>query len=428
MNRHLKVPAPQPEPIPTLSVEELAIAEDETSEAEIAAAVAEDDVDRVTEVAEVANDAILIVDETPEVGQVEQELVGAVGDMAVAGSDADPEEVISIPAAGEGDDLSVEGIVSALKSIWNAIVAAIKNMWVGLKHWLTTYFSSLEQNKKHAEKLIERLNGMKGWTANKGAMLTSAIADIYHYSGKSFLDLFERLGSIEDNFNAYVLKAISAHHDSMLLVGQALEYGYQNFDGMDLSRADKFTGKMTTHLKQYVHKLEMQKGKGENWETKPIAQMKVVAKGYNDNIDDAVQSTETQLALLSKIRFSVDQDTSFGSVKALHVMLDVTPDRLTEMVKGRLTFIEELLKFKGDQFKALEAQLEKVEKACEDMLGRFKEDNKEGQAFAKRLMPMTSAYANWATQPTAKLLSLTARHNKFWLSLYEMGANNFQKA
>jgi uncharacterized coiled-coil protein SlyX len=429
MKRHLEKPTPQPVPVPTLSVEEEAILQDEQNEAEIVADAAAADADRITEVAEVAQDAVLVVDETPEVGQVEQELVGAVGDMAVAGTDANPEEIIAVPAAAEGEQLGVEGIASTLKAIWDGIVTAIKNMWVGLKHWLTTYFSSLEQNRKHADRLIERLKGMKGQLANDGAMLTSHMVDIFHYTGRSFIDLFNSAGRQDETFKTYVVDTIKHQHDAMVLVGAALEYGYQNFEKEFVPNSDNFVSKVTNKFKQYIHDLKLEADKGGEWATKQqMGQMKVVVKGFSDRIDEAGDSAETKISLLSKIRFSVEQDTSFGSAKIVSVKNDVTTEKLIEMVQSRIVFIDELLKFKNDQFKALEAQLEKVQKACSDMLGRVKEENKEAMALSKRMMPLTTAYANWATQPTAKLLSTAARHNKFWLSLFEMATNNFQEA
>jgi hypothetical protein len=433
MQRHLKAPAPQPAPIPTLSVEEEAILADEHSEASQALDQATAAADHITDVADVANDAVQVVDITPQCGQVEAELVEAVGDMAVAGSDADPADVISLPMPAEGGEptpegLSVEGIASTLKSIWDAIVTAIKNMWVGFKHWMTTYFSTLEQNKKHAEKLIERLSGMKGYLANDGAMVTSSMTDIFHYSGKSFLDLFNTAGRQEQDFNNYVLETTKNQHGLMIPIGDGLAQAYGAYNGDEMSDIGQVVDVLSRHFADYMKRLDLHPGKGDKWETKAIAQMKVTAAGYSDKITDPAQSVETKIAMLSKIRFSVDQDTSFGSNKIVSMKLDVTPDKLLEYVKERLAFINELIKFKADQFKALEDKAGAVQNACDAMLKRIKEDNKEGTSFAKRMMPLTTAYAQWATQPTGKLLNVAARHNKFWLSLFEMATNNFHEA
>lgn len=415
-----------------LSVEEEAILTDEHNEASQALDQATADADRVTEVAEVATDAVQVVDITPQVGQVEAELVGAVGDMAVAGTDADPADVISLPTPTEGaepapEGLSVEGIASTLKSIWDAIVTAIKNMWVGLKHWLTTYFSSLEQNKKHAEKLIERLSGMKGYLANDGALLTSAITNIYHYGGKSFLDMSNTIGRQESDFNTYVLDAVQLQHNQMNAVGLELSQAYAKYDGGATDHVSQVIDNVTKHLVDYMAKLKLI-AKGSEMSTKPVAGMRVVVKGYNENVSDDVQSVETKIALLSKVRFSADQDTDLSTGARLSVALDVTPDQLLVWVKDRLAFIDNLIKLKDKQFDDLETRVVSVTSACEAMLGRVKATDKESESFAKRLMPLTTAYANWATQPTASLLKTAARHNKFWLSLFEMATNNFRPA
>jgi hypothetical protein len=427
MKRHLQAQPPAPLPIPTLSLEEAAILADEENEASIVADAAAADTDRIAEVADIANDTMLVVDETPEIGQVEQELVNAVGEMAVAGTDDNPEDVISMPVA-DGQDISVEGIVSALKSIWDAIITAIKNMWVGLKHWLTTYFSSLEQNKKHAEDLIKRLSAMKGYLANDGAALTSHIVDIFNYSGNTWLDFFNVAGKNDEDFRTYVLEAAKNQHALMGQIGIGMEQAFQGYDGVNVADTEDVVNTLGKTMNTYMQRLKLEPEKGDKWTSKKIANMTVTAKNYSANWSVSGTNLETKIAMLSKVRFEVDQVTEFGSTKGRVMKNDTTPEMLLPMVQKRLDFINELLKFKGDQFKSLETTMDKVQKACDEMLGRIKDDNKEATAFAKRLMGLCSAYANWATQPTAKLFSVAARHNKFFLSFYEMATNNFQKA
>jgi hypothetical protein len=431
MKRHLEKPTPQPVPVPTLSVEEEAILQDEHNEASIAVDAATAEADRITEVAEVAQDAVLVVDETPEVGQVEQDLVGAVGDMAVAGTDADPEEVISLPVT-DGQDVSVEGIVSTLKSIWDAIVTAIKNMWVGLKHWLTTYFSTLEQNKKHAEKLIERLNGMKGYVPNiKNDKIE--IKDIFNYAniiaGLNLSELFGGIAGRDKRFEDFVVGATDTQGSLMVNLGHAIAEGYDKFDGINVSELGDMVDFMSRKMGEYCKKLGLSKGDGKDKDkyTFNVAQMKVEAEGFSDTIENQANSFETKLAYLCKIRFKVDQHTSFAAAGVVSYRNDTTPDMVKADVQHKLNFINQLIAHKDAHFKQLEEAVQKVEQACSKMLERVKEDNKEGMTTAKRLMPLTSAYANWATQPAAKLLDVAARHNKFWLSLSEMVTNNFQE-
>jgi len=419
MQRHFKEPAPQ---VARLSVEELAIQEDEALGAELALSDSVDDLDRVSEVSEVANDTMLIVDETPELGRVEQDLVAAVADMAVAGTDSDPEEVLAV--TGEGEALTTEGIASALSSMWNAIVTAIKNMWAGLKHWLTTYFSSLEQNKKHAEELIKKLEGMKGFVPNGKPV---HILDILGYGGAmtSISNAFNTVGKKLEGFMDYVPDTVDKQFRMMDALGTGMVSVYNSFDGKDASSIHNAVDGLVTQFGNYLKSIGVDQVKGEDLCSKDLANMVVKAHKYSAKIGESSNSPETKLAYISRVRLSVDQSTDFSTNHGINLKNDVTPDMVKVMVQERLLFINELIGIKADKFDKLIAQSTAVEKACSGMLTRVKEENKDGVTLAKKMMPLATAYANWAMQPAGKLLSVSARHNKFWLTLYEMTANNF---
>jgi hypothetical protein len=425
MKRHFQIVAEQG---PTLSVEEEAILSDASSEAEAAVDLAAAEVERIGEVSDVANDAMLVVSGVPEVGKIEAELVSAVAEMAVAGTDANPEEVLAV-SSGDGM-MTTEGIVSALQAIWRAIVTAIKNLWVGLKHWLTTYFSTLEQNRKHAEELIKKLDGMKGFVPNiKNESIT--ITDIFGYGGtyKALSKLFGGVDSVNTAFQDFTLQVITTQPALMGPIGEGLVAGYKEFDGTNIDILGNVVDTLHRKMTDYCKKLGLTSisTKDDKYEHR-VAFMSVTAKGFSPKIAAEANSMETKIAYLARIRFEASQLTDFVSTNGINFQNDVSPDILKGVVQKRLDFIQKLIQAKGGDFKALETQAEHVEKACEEMLSRIKEDNKDGQAMAKRLMPLVSAYANWATQPAAKVMSLASRHNKFWLSLAEMTSNNFVAA
>lgn len=434
MKRHI-ARTPTTTEAPVLSVEELAILADENSEAEIGVANDADQMERVTEIAEVANDTMTVVNEMPEVGTVEQALVSAVADMAVAGTDSDPEEILSV--SNTDGVVSAEGIVSVLKSIWDAIITSIKNMWVGLKHWLTTYFSQLEQNKKHAEKLIERLSGMSGYVSGHGDITTMDILGYAGYHGiKAMIggtDLEER------KFRELVPKVIQTQFALMHPLGGAVADAFGKMKALkpeagadaalDVTEISEIVDLLNEKLVDYCKKLDLGQSVKEatRWESKPVANMTIIAKNVNSKATGDNISPQTKLANLVKVRFSADQRSDMVNNTGLKLRADATPEDLKDLVQKRLDFINQLLAIKADQFDKLEKQVETVEKACEAMLAQVKQDDKKALGMAKSWMPLVTAYANWATQPAAKLLSIAARHNKFWLTISEMGTNNFVK-
>lgn len=415
--------------VPTLSVEEEAIMADEHSEAEIAMDNGINEAERIQDIADVANDATLVVSDIPEVGQVEQDLVASVADMAVAGTDASATDVLSVTNADGA--VSTEGIASALKSLWDTIVSALKNMWAGIRNWLTTYFATLDRNKRHAEKLIQRLDGMRGWTASDDAKVE--ISDMFGYARQSLgaKQLFGRIGVVMVEHRTMVATALETQKNVMLPLGDELIRGYKEFgQNKDMAVMTKVVQAISTQMEGYIKSLGISEdGKvRKNNASKEVAQMTIHANGYNKHITDPANSTETKIALLAKVRFSVDQDTNLiGNGRKVTMRVDMTPDMLKADVQKDLDIINGLIKYRDNEFKQLEAKSELVQRACEAMLGTVKDGDKGTVALAKKLMPMTTAYANWATQPGIKLLSTVARHLQYWLTLSEKCANMFHE-
>lgn len=147
MKRHLQ---PVPKTQPHLSIEEEAIFIDEYNQSdaelnELGAAA-----NRLIVTDEILVDAQSAIQQTWNAGDVDQSLVGAVADMAVAGTDADPEVF-----AGPTEGLSAESFGSAIKNaalrIWEAIKAAIEKIWMAIKKFFSNIAEFFTGNKRKEE-------------------------------------------------------------------------------------------------------------------------------------------------------------------------------------------------------------------------------------------------------------------------------------
>lgn len=161
MQRHLQ--AIEQSPV-TLSVEEIAILGDEQNQSMIEISAIDSDIDRAMSTDAVLEDVKTVVSGIPEIGATEIDLSAAVADMAVAGTDANPEELIGNTSEG----VSVESIAETIKNtaarIWEAIKQAIDKVWQAI----TKFFANIaaifspakrkeeEARAKQAEE--ERLN------------------------------------------------------------------------------------------------------------------------------------------------------------------------------------------------------------------------------------------------------------------------------
>jgi len=162
-------PPPSAKSILRLSAEEQAILQDEQNQALQEVQNGGDEIDRLVDTSAGLDDTVLIVSETPEFGEVDRGLVDLVADTAVAGTDADPEQIVATTDTG----LAAEGFVSdaleRLKKLWDKIKEYLANAWKSLTNYLSSEKRQLENVHKQAievEKFIEENHSilMLEWT------------------------------------------------------------------------------------------------------------------------------------------------------------------------------------------------------------------------------------------------------------------------
>lgn len=142
-----------------LSVEEEAIVADEVNQHLMDLDATTQNTSRLSDIVMTMADVQTVVSSAPEVGNIEEQLVDAAADMAVAGTDADAAELSdTIVAAEEGvsTESVVEGIKAAVLKIWEAIKAGIAQVW---KH-IVDFFSKIGQFLSGTTKRIEKLKSV----------------------------------------------------------------------------------------------------------------------------------------------------------------------------------------------------------------------------------------------------------------------------
>jgi hypothetical protein len=159
MQRHLK-PVPQ---VVILSVEEEAIAADEISGNRIDTEKESADIDRLGDIVITMGDAQVVVSNTPEVSTIDKELVFAVGDMAVAGTDSSADNIVGQVLLDQST--STEGFVSSVKEglvkMWEAIKAFFVKMWNNVKEFsirMAKKLGLMEDKVEKVDKIYEDLS------------------------------------------------------------------------------------------------------------------------------------------------------------------------------------------------------------------------------------------------------------------------------
>jgi len=134
-----------------LSAEEEAIQIDESNQSAHELEQTSADIDRLGDIVVTVNEVQTVVSNTPEIQPIDAALTGAVGEMAVAGTDIAPDDIIEEMLPSE--NVSTESFVAAAKeklaAMWKAIKEFFAKMWKHVKDFFGV-------GKKKAEKLEEK--------------------------------------------------------------------------------------------------------------------------------------------------------------------------------------------------------------------------------------------------------------------------------
>jgi hypothetical protein len=448
--------APATTESPTLTVEEQAILEDEHNEATANLDEAQTGIERVTDVNTVSGDVDQVISTMPQVTEVEQDLINSVNDMVVAGTDAESDVLTETPSPETGV-IAIESIVEkgveALKKLWKAIVLAVKNLIVGVKHWFTTYFSKLDGQVKRAGELRKRLHALLNADGEVDDQV--AIADILGYSGGShfgallaFLKVFEKSVVGMQQLPQFIF----SHHDNMKKIGEQLvtlfDSVYQGSnEAHGLGGDNDRTGKaglalfkaMQDYLKQFgdVYDDRNNKTKGLSIVRKSIGNTDILvrnpvlpkaAAGNNTFSNVDAHNDWDAIKRLSEVRFDVKKAGSeFDTVMEIKLPVKGKVSEVAKEIDDALAKYETVGKafihLRDGAMKDMTQLIEKVEAACDKMVERASTKLMDNDGSARRFTALMPAYTNWATQPGTKLCQEVARHLNFWATLYEKATN-----
>jgi hypothetical protein len=158
MQRHLKPVVP----VVSLSVEEEAILLDEQNQTVNGLVADEVTIDRVVDANEIILDAEHVMQQVAQAGPVEQELLGAVADMAIAGGDMAEEEnpwqYHDPNSIHNSNESFVDSAMEKIKKLWEQIKAFLDRAWEAVKNFFKNIFSTTKPVKNKLDKLEAALD------------------------------------------------------------------------------------------------------------------------------------------------------------------------------------------------------------------------------------------------------------------------------
>lgn len=163
------------QPVLSLEEEQVVASEVANTEAEIATDLGE--TDRVLEVSDALEDLAVVADGITEATPAETALMEVAGNMAVAGSDIEAEEIVPSMESFRGTRISTEGLRETAATMWKNILEFLKKVWAKIEAFFYKIFGlvpGLRRRVASLEKSVDEATGLK--LENNKFKVTSGVA------------------------------------------------------------------------------------------------------------------------------------------------------------------------------------------------------------------------------------------------------------
>lgn len=397
-----------------ISMEEEQVLLDEAAQDASGANADLGEAERIIEVSDALEDLAVIADGIEEATPSEIALIENAGDMAVAGSDVEPADLVPAMESYRGKRIATEGIRETAKQIWSAIQEFLKNIWKKIEGFFYKLFGTIPSLRKRLKELKGKVEGKAGSsieekkvTINSGLTalsvdykvvkneqeLKSALGELEKAVGFVFGDASANLAKMgnsiaeaisdfdPDNAEASAKKvqsAVSKGSPGQVPSGKKLTSA--RYPGFDVTQGAHLLGNVALLKKEYKESTET--GTLGTLDRQRRSGIELAAS--QEKHKDAPSSSEFQTMSNSSMEEAIKQ-----CEKILDDLEEYQRGKRSTDVKSAKTKIEA----------ASKSASSKVEKAAND------DDAKHSVPYYRAVLNFNAAYARWAQTPSMGLAS-----------------------
>lgn len=399
--------------VPVLSLEEEAIeTAEQTQEAgEIANELNE--ADRALDISDALEDLALIADGIETATPAEAALVESVGQMAVAGSDVSPEEVVPAMESFVGTKIATEGIRETAHALWQRVQEFVKKIWERIEAFVYRIFGTIPRLRRSIGELEDKIGDIGGKQADGKIKISSGLVALSSDNSPITNDADVRKG-----LGDLITAAKFVYGDSVdytVARGKIVEAALKDFDA---TKAGEAVTEMRVKLKDQ-RALSVpgagsaDKARFPSYETRLgtglLGNKSLAVKIFAENGDS------TDLGALERYRHSGIELVA-SSEKAMEVRsAEIEPLSVSGM-KDSLKLVTTLLDTledyrRGAKGKALDAQAKAIRSASDaaaKKAGAAKVENPSDERILSTqltaMLNMNKGYTNWAYNPAVPFM------------------------
>ena len=397
----------------SISMEEEAIMLDEAGTDAASVAQELDEAERVVQVADALEDLAVVAGSSDEVSPKEAALIETAGNMAVAGTDVDPEEVVpAMESFKDGDAISgklaMEDFKQKARTMWENIKRMLKEIWAKIESFFYKIFGTIPRLRKSLEALKAKVEGAQR-LSKKEAKFSVGGSRFMHAGGKAISNGQALEAGLTDVLHAADF-VYGSYVDGLKQRGTAVE---KALEGFDAEKPTEATAKLAAELDKHVHKVP---GGSSNGGTRWPKYM--VSKG------DDLMGGDSLFALVPKETDKVGDLGALELARQGQVLLEPSSEKATatgqaiefqtldlgaaeKVIATAEKILDKMEAYQRGKAKRevqeIKSKIEAASNKAEKAAGKLGEGSGEEQAAVphfRALINFNLAYARWIQSPT----------------------------
>ena len=375
------------------------------------------DAERALDTADSMEDLAIIADSVDEATPTETALMQVAGDMAVAGTDVDSEDVVPATECFKGRRVAAEGFRETARNIWAAIKKFVKDIWAKLEKWFYNIFGAIPLLRKSIEKTRKRMEE----TLNDGKSIQGDAKKFELNNGLDSLRVGQDVKTKASDINTAANK-FKEVIEGLLDGGIIAKYGEKVADAIEEYDGDSKTAAETSARKVYdalnknspdfnftarINSHEFGSEYDVDASTGVLGGREFVYRYKTPKVNPTIISVLEMLNLTRSTRFSFQQLSTKVKTKdsiQFETMKTSEIEESMEIAESILDTLENFHRRKGK--KDLEKARDRIEKACnqvESQSGKVDDDNintteqREILAYTRAVYKFSPSYASLAS-------------------------------
>lgn len=404
---------------PTLSLEEEQIVM--TDAVELASDINQEfnEANRIVEISDALEDLAVIADQIEAASPTEIALMETAGDMAVAGTDIESEEIVPSLESYRGKRIAAEGFKQTAGQIWKNIQEFLKKIWEKITQFFSNIFLAIPNARHRLNQLTDKLKEIDGLTAR------GTVFEIDTKTGGmgSLISKLSVDGKVPSNDAEFLSELTKVHDFTKFVYGDNIT----NRNALGISIADAIEGfnpevdldsqaqliidacEKYNSTQSYPGKQGPKTKSGSHWLSRSetlIGNITLIHKSFDE------ADRKTTLGNMDRLRNSgifFDSLASQIKLKDGKVTLPIpTQATLNKMITEMLGILDLLEKYKtSPESKAVEATRKRLESASNKASKKNAEDiDANGESarttYLKAMLNFNIAYKQWVSNPSVE--------------------------